>query len=137
MIYWEVLIKSVFTGEWNMGDRVRSTVGVIHIINSVLLLVVILALAKDIIFSTRKNVPLWALLIFMILAQIGIVAKEEFNGLQKFRYVTLITIPVTYYFVAGLNMLDPRIRRLLLWLFWIFVVLCVFHTFVVISSNKR
>ena len=135
--YWEVLLKSVFTGGWNMGDRVRSTVGVIHIINSVLLLVVILALAKDYIVSPRKNVPLWTLLIFLILAQIGIVTKERFIGLQKFRYVTLITIPVTYYFVAGLNMLDPRIRRLLLWLFWIFVVLCVFHTFVVISSNKR
>jgi|TARA_B100001971_G_scaffold214151_1_gene250110 hypothetical protein len=133
--YWEVLLKSVFTGGWNMGERVRSTVGVIHIINSVLLLVVVLALAKGFIVSPRKNVPLWALLIFLILAQIGIVTKERFLGLQKFRYVTLITIPVTYYFIAGLNMLDPRIRRLLLWLFWIFVVLCVFHTFVVISSH--
>ncbi|MDP6575619.1 MAG: glycosyltransferase family 39 protein, partial [Candidatus Peribacteraceae bacterium] len=137
MIYWEVLLKSVFTGEWNMGERVHSAVRVIHTINFVLLLVVVLALAENIIFSTRKNVPLWALLIFLILAQIGIVAKEEFNGLQKFRYVTLITIPVTYYFIAGLNMLDPRIRRLLLWLFWFFVVLCIVFTFVVISSNKR
>jgi 4-amino-4-deoxy-L-arabinose transferase-like glycosyltransferase len=137
MIYWEVLLKSTFTGEWNMGERVHSIMRVIHTVNSVLLLVVVLALAQGFIVSPRKNAPLWALLIFLILAQIGIVAKEGFNGLQKFRYVTLITIPVTYYFVAGLSMLDPRIRRLLLWLFWFFVLLCIIFTFVVIASNRR
>lgn len=137
MIYWEVLIKSVFTGEWNMGDRVHSIARVIHTINFVLLLVVILAIANEIVVSPRKNVPLWALLVFLISTQIGLVALEKFNGLQKFRYVTLLTIPVTYYFVVGLNMLNPRIRRILLWLFWFFAVLCIMLMFVVIYSNKR
>ena len=133
--YWEVLIKSVFTGEFNMGERVHSTARVIHTVNFVLLLIVVLAFAKDILLSVRKNVPLWALLIFLIMAQIGIVSKERFNGLQKFRYVTLLAIPVTYYFVAGLSMLNPIFRRLILWLFWVFIVLCVIHIFFVIASN--
>jgi len=134
--YWEELIKTVFTSGWNKGERVLSTVRAIHTINFVLLLVVILALTKDMLLSVRKNVPLWALLLFLIMAQIGIVTKERFLGLQKFRYVSLLAIPVTYYFVAGLDMLNPRIRRLLLWLFWIFVILCVLLTFFVIASSE-
>jgi len=132
--YWQVLIKSVFTGDWDMGDRVHNTMRVVHVVNTLLLLVVLAALFKELLFSPRKNVPMWALIIFLVLAQIGVVVWEKFAGLQKFRYVAVMAVPVTYYFICGLSLMKPKLRNIFLELYWFFVVLCVILMFVVLSS---
>ena len=123
--YWEVFVRSVFTGQWNMGEKVHSVSRILIILSTVLTLIMLASLVGNLLWSPRENVPLWSLLIMLFAAHIGIVYIEKINPTQYMRLITPVIIPMAFYLIDGVRIMPKCLKKPAIGLIWLFIAMCI------------
>lgn len=119
--YWLYMPKSVFTGEWNFGSTINKVLQGIYVLNMVFLLIAIFEIFYEMLKNRLKKFPIWGT-IFMLIASSMILQINQHNGgLQDFRYITLLALPVTYFVLTGMQRCT-KLRRIFYALLSVFII---------------
>lgn len=122
---WEFLPKSAFTGEWNFGGQVNSYLGLLHGMNYfVFMPLALIALTRDLL--SRRLVPLSASLLMPLVSMVAAVVQYPFGVMQDFRFIPIITLPVTHYVLTGIALMPHNLSIVARWLLVIFWAICLF-----------
>lgn len=131
--FWLYMPKSVFTGEWNFGDAVNRLLRPVLLLNMALLTGAIWYMLKDMVWKSN-NVPLWSTILSLILGSWLLQAQKHNGGLQDFRYLTLLVIPVTYYVLQPLNHKNAGVRFLWIAFCTVFLILLLATNIFIMKS---
>lgn len=131
--FWEHLLKTSLTGEWDFGFRTHAVTRVMLAVGMVLLAVAIGRGLYVLWFDAEATVVLWSTSIFLLFTMMALLIVENVGGFQDFRYVPGLVVPVTWYMLDGIRVLPRAARMLLMALFCTFIALCAPFYFVLLS----
>ncbi len=108
--FWEHLLKTAHTGEWDFGFRAHAVMRVMLTLSMLLLAVGIGRALYLLWYDADGTVVLWSTTAILLFSMIALVIVENVGGFQDFRYVPGIVVPVTWYVLDGIRVL-PRSMR--------------------------
>ena len=108
--FWEHLLKTAHTGEWDFGYRVHAVMRVMLALSMLLLAVGIGRALYLLWFDAEETVVLWSTGAILIFSMMALVIVENVGGFQDFRYVPGIVVPVTWYVLDGIRVLPRPLR---------------------------
>jgi len=109
--YWEHLLKSAISGEWNFGQPTYPFIRIILACVFVLFLYGIWGFLRNI-RAIRDQIPLLATAILLVLSQMYIVIDTKIGGFQDFRYVPILCVPFFYYALTGIRKTRSVVRHI-------------------------
>jgi hypothetical protein len=133
--FFHVLLTSAYSGEWKFSPSVLWLLRLVHLTNIVLLPLGFYAFLERIIQRERIHIPLALCTVSLIAATMLLQIQKHNSGLQDFRYVTLLVIPVSYYVLSGIAMLKKPYRNIALGIYALqMVALVVFYPLLLFTN---
>ena len=126
--FWEHLLKSSFTGEWNFGEKVHSVTRPLLALSILFLLIAFFAFVRHILFRPRDDVPFWITPPSLVIPMMFLISVSPIGGFQDFRYVPLLLVPVVFYLMRGISSSSPFMQKVWIILLITFIVLCLLFT---------
>ncbi|OGJ58116.1 hypothetical protein A3H22_00215 [Candidatus Peribacteria bacterium RIFCSPLOWO2_12_FULL_55_15] len=121
--FWDYFFRSSLFGEFNFGQTLRPLTSLIVLFAEGMLLCLFWGLLQDMYKRLYTMIPLSLTISLLLGAQLGLRAVISFSPLQDFRYATVLTVPMSYYIVRGIDGLPFSLRKYGLACLGVFVLL--------------
>ncbi|HLD08209.1 MAG TPA: glycosyltransferase family 39 protein [Candidatus Peribacterales bacterium] len=130
----EVLFKSALSGEWNFGSTANNLLRIIYVFNFFFFFLCLRGLISAIKHSSREHLPLIITGVIFIVSMMALVAQKHVGGLQDFRYVPILLLPIFYFTVKGALSLSESLQKIILPLFPIYALVLTTYIGIVLAE---
>ncbi|PIR49426.1 hypothetical protein COU79_04950 [Candidatus Peregrinibacteria bacterium CG10_big_fil_rev_8_21_14_0_10_54_7] len=131
--FWEHLTKSSLAGEWELGEDLYTIIQFLLMLMMLFAVFGIAGLMRTIRCQLRAGLPVLAAGAVLLGSMMALIIQKPVGGLQDFRYIPLLAVPVLYCILQGIDVLPKRVRNIPVLLLLSYDTLCVAFLIVLLA----
>lgn len=98
---WEFLFRSSYFGEFRFDERLEGISAILLLLGMALVPLFLLGVWADIRYNAYATLPLLVTIALLLLSLIVLRILVPYSSAQDFRYISLLSVPLTYYVILG------------------------------------